>query len=385
MNPLLSLRRCGQSVWLDDIHRKLLTSGEISRLVEEDGLRGITSNPTIFEKAIDAGHDYDEAIRSIVAGNPNISTAALYEELAFEDLRAAADALRPVYEDAEGADGFVSIEVSPKYADDTNKTMAEVKRLAAALDRPNVLVKIPATKAGIPAIEAMLSQGYRINITLMFSMAHYEAVANAYLSALDRIEKKSHESVDPASAERPIDLASMSSVASFFVSRVDTKVDRALEAIGTPEALSLRGKIGVANSKVVYARFRELFDSDHFATLKRLGARPQRVLWASTSPKNPAYPDVLYVEALVGSSTVNTMPLGTLRAFRDHGRVRCTALEEGLEEARDDLARLAGLGVDLGALGEELQREGVASFAASHDKLLASLDQKVRTLVGRAA
>jgi transaldolase len=369
MNTLLELSGAGQSVWLDDIHRKLITSGELVRLVEESSLRGVTSNPSIFEKALATVRDYDDAIRAFVSTDPEISIEALYQKLAIFDLRAAADVLRPVYEDSQGTDGFVSIEVSPKLADDTEATIAEVRRLWARMDRPNTMVKIPATPAGIPAITAMLAEGININITLMFSMAHYEAVANAYIEGIER-------ATDPRRT---------ASVASFFVSRVDTKIDRALANLGTPEALALRGKIAVANSKLVYARFREIFGGPRFAEQRRRGANLQRVLWASTSSKNPAYPDVVYVEQLVGPDTVDTMPLGTLRAFEDHGHVRPRAIEEGLDEARAELDELERLGIDLERAGEELQQEGVAAFASAHDKLFAGLGQKVAALTGRSA
>ncbi len=306
MNPLKQLETEGQSVWLDYIRRNLITSGELSRLVVEDGLKGVTSNPTIFEKAIAGSSDYDEALRELLAKNPVDDTRTLFESIAIADIRMAADVLRPVYDRTGGADGFVSIEVAPQLAHDTAATIAEARRLWSSVSRPNLMVKVPATKEGIPAIEALIAEGINVNITLMFSVAHYEAVARAYMGGLAR-------SADPRKA---------ASVASFFVSRVDTAVDKALAAIGTPEALALQGKIAIANSKKTYQRFREIFYGKDFAALRERGARVQRPLWASTSTKNPAYRDVLYVEELIGKDTVNTMPLPTLQAFRDHGRVR---------------------------------------------------------------
>ncbi|HZS50739.1 MAG TPA: bifunctional transaldolase/phosoglucose isomerase [Bryobacterales bacterium] len=363
MNPLKQLEKEGQSVWLDYIRRNLITGGELSRLVVEDGLKGVTSNPTIFEKAIAGSSDYDQPLRELLAKNPGADTRALFESIAIEDIRMAADVLRPVYDQTGGADGFVSIEVAPQLAHDTAATIAEARRLWSSVGRPNLMVKVPATKEGIPAIEALLAEGVNINITLMFSLAHYEAVAGAYISGLAR-------SPEPQK---------VASVASFFVSRVDTAVDKALAAIGTPEALALQGKIAVANSKKTYQRFREIFYGKDFAALRERGARVQRPLWASTSTKNPAYRDVLYVEELIGKDTVNTMPLPTLQAFRDHGRVR-PSLEEGLEDAGAALQRLRALDIDLNAIAEKLQEEGVAAFSTSFDQLLAALEKKRQAL-----
>jgi transaldolase/glucose-6-phosphate isomerase len=367
MNPLKELNKHGQSIWLDYIHRKLFASGELKRLIEDDGLGGMTSNPTIFEKAIAHGTDYDETIRAALADNPRTETGKIYERLAMEDIRAAADVLRPVYDGTGGADGFVSLEVSPHLAHDTEGTIVEAKRLNAEVDRPNVMIKVPATPAGIPAIEALIAEGVNVNITLMFSMGHYEAVARAYVRGLER-------------AAEP---ARMASVASFFVSRVDTLVDAALEKIGAPEALALRGKIAIANSKVVYRRFEEIFHGEGFAALKSRGARVQRPLWASTGTKNPNYSDVLYVEELVGRDTVNTLPPATIDAFRDHGRVRGATVKENLDAARADIAKLAQLGIDLEEVGKKLQDDGVAAFAKSFDDLMAALEKKRAAMAGR--
>lgn len=359
MNPLRGLRDQGQSVWLDYIRRDLMTSGELKRLVEEDGLRGLTSNPSIFESAISRSADYDRSIQAITSAQRDISTQDLFEKLAMEDIQMAADVLKPVHDSSEGTDGFVSLEVSPHLAYDTDGTVAEARRLWHAVQRPNLLIKVPATPEGIPALETLMGEGINVNVTLMFSLAHYEAVAAAYIRGL---EHNRH----PEKA---------ASVASFFVSRVDTAVDPLLEKIGTPEALALRGKIAIANSRRVYGRFREIFYGSAFTGQKARGGRVQRPLWGSTSTKNPAYSDVLYVETLIGPDTVNTVPLDTLNAFRDHGQVRPTLLEN-VEEASQTLGRLPGLGIDLDAITEKLQSDGVAAFAASYDKLLAALEEK---------
>jgi transaldolase / glucose-6-phosphate isomerase len=366
MNPLKALGAHGQSVWLDYIRRNLLKSGELKRLVEEDGIRGVTSNPTIFEKAIAGSTDYDEELRAMLAENGNVEVEKLYEPLAIEDIQLAADALRPVYDSTGGEDGYVSLEVSPHLAHDTEKTVSEAKRLRAAVDRPNLMVKVPATPAGIPAIERLIADGVNVNVTLMFSMSHYEAVARAYINGLERC-------ADPSR---------VASVASFFVSRVDTMVDKALEANGGADAQALLGKIAIANSKIVYRRFLEIFHGEGFVSLRRRGARVQRPLWASTGTKNPAYSDVLYVENLIGPETVNTLPPDTINAFREHGKIPGATVKEGFDEADAALARLASLGIDLNAITEKLQEDGVAAFAASFDQLMAALDKKRKTIAG---
>lgn len=359
MNLLKDLQNYGQSIWLDYIHRNLITSGELRRLVE-DGLRGLTSNPTIFEQAIAGSADYDEDVRVLLSHDPHIDTRSLFEALAVEDIRMAADILRSVYDETDGADGFVSLEVSPHLAHDTAGTVAEVRRLWRTVNRPNLMIKVPATPEGIPAIETLIAQGINVNVTLMFSLAHCEAVAHAYIRGIERCP-------DPHR---------VASVASLFVSRVDTVVDRALEAIGTDEALALRGKIAVANIKVVYRRFCEIFYGEPFTALWRRGTRVQRPLWGSTSTKNPAYSDLLYVEELVGVDTVNTLPPATLDALLDHGRVRGATVQEGIGEAEAALDRLKALGIDLGTITEQLQADGVAAFAASYDQLLEALARK---------
>ena len=368
MNPLQELREAGQAIWLDFIRRDLLTGGELERLVAEDGVTGVTSNPAIFQKAIGESDLYDDDLRRLIDERPQLSATELYEELAVSEIRMAADVLRPAYEASGGADGFVSLEVSPHLARDAAATLDEARRLWRWVDRPNLMIKIPATPEGLPAIEEALAEGIHVNVTLMFSLADYDAVAAAFLRGVER-------SPDPRRA---------ASVASFFVSRVDSKIDRRLEEIGSEEALALRGKIAVANSVIAYRRFRELFHGEPFAELRRRGARPQRVLWASTSTKNPDYRDVLYVEELIGPETVNTLPPKTLEAFRDHGRVR-PSLEEGLTRADEPLRRLAAVGVDLDEATRELQREGVDKFAQPFDRLLATLGDKRRALEAATA
>ena len=363
-NPLISLGEHGQAVWLDYIRRDLLTDGGLEQMVEEDGLTGVTSNPAIFAKAISGSDLYDRDILEFQKASPDASINALYEHLAVTDIRLAADILRTVYDRTEGADGFVSLEVSPHLADDTDGTIEEAHRLKRAVDRPNVMIKVPATDAGIPAIRNLIAAGVNVNVTLMFSLADYEAVARAYLAGV---------------ADNP-NPAAVASVASFFVSRVDSKVDAQLERIGSDEALALRGRVAVANSKLVYRRYQELFESPDFTRMRQEGVRPQRPLWASTSTKNPDYSDVLYVETLIGPETVNTLPPATLEAFRDHGRVERT-VDQAVGEAEGILETLKRLGVNLDQITDDLQREGVEKFAQPFDDLLAALEQERELLV----
>ena len=364
MNPLKQLQDYGQSIWLDYIRRDLLTGGGLKRLRDEDGLRGVTSNPTIFEKAIAGSSDYDESLRSMLAKDPHAAAEKLFDQLEIEDIQMAADILRPAYDETEGGDGFVSMEVPASMAHDTAATIREAQRLWRAVVRPNVMIKVPATPEGIPAIEELIAEGINVNITLMFSLGHYEAVAAAYLRGLRRNRNP----------------AKVTSVASFFVSRVDTMVDSALEKLGTPEALALRGKIAIANSKRVYRRFKEIFLGTAFSEFQRRGARLQRPLWASTSTKNPAYRDVLYVEELIGPHTVNTLPPATVDAFRDHGKVANT-LDAGEQEAEEALARLAQVGIDLNQITEQLSVDGVGAFDKSMRQLLDTLREKRSKLI----
>lgn len=364
MNPLLELQNHRQAVWLDYIRRDLIVGGGLRKLVDADGLRGITSNPTIFEKAIEGDTDYDVGISELLAGNSNATPRELYDALVIEDVRKAADILRPSHEDASGSDGFVSIEPPPQLTRDATATIREAQRLWRAVDRPNVMVKVVGTSEGIAAVEALIAEGININITLMFSLRHYEAVAAAYIRGLER-------------CRRPERIAS---VASFFVSRVDTQVDRALGEIGTTEARALEGKIAIANAKMAYKRFREVFFGEPFSAQRKRGARVQRPLWASTSTKNPSYSDVLYVEELIGPDTVNTMPFATLDAFRHHGRVRGDTITSDLTEARQSLEALARLGIDLGAIAEKLQVDGISGFAADYDRVLTAIKKKGHSL-----
>ncbi|SDA20370.1 transaldolase [Nitrosospira sp. Nsp18] len=364
MKPLEQLLQCGQSIWLDSISRDLINSGELQRLVSEDKLRGLTSNPTIFEQAITRGNSYDDALSKLLQANDKQTDKALFEAVAIEDIRMAADVLRPVYDETNGGDGYVSLEVSPQLAHDTAGSIVEARRLWQAVQRPNLMIKIPATPEGIPAIEQLTSEGINVNVTLMFSLKHYEVVARAYIAGLGR-------GTASLGGTKPLPV----SVASFFVSRVDTAVDALLEKIGTPDALNLRGKIAIANAKLAYQRFREVFYGEPFSALRDKGARVQRPLWGSTGTKNPAYSDVLYLEKLIGPDTINTVPPKTLQAFCDHGRVHPT-LQEDMAQAKASIAQLAHLGVDLDAITEKLQNDGVASFAASYDKLLGAIKEK---------
>jgi len=350
-----------QAVWLDFIRRDLVRDGELARLVQDDGIRGVTSNPSIFHQAITSGRVYDDAIEALLADRPGLSTVDLYEALAVDDIRAAADVLAPVYESSGGADGFVSLEVSPHLARDAAGTVAEARRLHAAVGRPNLMIKVPATDEGLPAIETLLAEGVNVNATLIFSLRHYRGVASAYLRGVEHC-------ADPAR---------VASVASFFVSRLDTVVDSELERRGTEEALALRGRAAVANAAAAYRVFLDLFGGSAFAHLKARGARVQRPLWASTSTKNPDFSDVLYVEDLIGPDTVNTIPVSTLDAFRDHGRPQ-PGLEAVMAHAEETLARLRALGVDLDAVTERLQLDGVAAFAASFEALLAALEGRLQ-------
>jgi transaldolase len=360
MNPLLELLNHKQAVWLDYIRRDLIVSGGLRALIDRDGLRGVTSNPTIFEKAIDGSTDYDGGIAEALARNPRATAKELYDALVIEDVRHATDILRPRYDESGGTDGFVSIEPPPQLTRDSAGTIAEAQRLWRTVDRPNLLIKVVATAEGVAAVEVLIAAGINVNITLMFSLRHYEAVAAAYIRGIER-------------CQRPERVAS---VASFFVSRVDTQVDRSLDAIGSGDAYALRGKIAIANAKIVYRRFREIFYGDPFQAQRQRGARVQRPLWASTSTKNPHYRDVLYVEELVGPDTVNTIPLQTLDAFRDHGHVRGDTVMEAVGESQAALSTLARLGIDLDAITDRLQVDGISAFAADYDRVLAALEKK---------
>jgi transaldolase len=348
----------GVSVWMDSLSRELLETGELARLVEEDAVVGVTSNPTIFEKALSTGPWYDDQLRDALERLDD--SKEIFLELAVEDVARACDLLRPVWERTGGTDGFVSIEVDPELAYDRDETYEEAIRLHLLVDRPNAYVKIPGTEPGLGAIEDCIARGRSINVTLIFSLARHAEVAEAYLRGLERL------------VESGGDPGQVRSVASFFVSRVDTETDRRLEDVGRPD---LQGKLAVANAKLAYAQYHELFSGARWEALAAAGARPQRCLWASTSTKNPAYRDVLYVEELVGPDTVNTMPAETIAAFQDHGVVADT-LTEGVDEARRLLEELASAGVDYGDVVATLEREGVEKFAESFRVLRAGIDAK---------
>jgi transaldolase len=367
-NTIKQLLAEGQSVWLDDISRGMIKSGELKRRVEELGIRGVTSNPTIFEKAISSGSDYDDSIISLLRNGH--TAAQIFEAVEVEDIRNAADVLRPVYDASDGKDGFVSIEVSPGAARDPNLTREEVERLWNVVDRPNLMVKIPGTAEGAPIIEEMLRKGININITLLFSIENYERVALAFVSAVEA----------RVAAGEPIDR--LASVASFFVSRVDTLVDKLLDEkiatssdANTAQLQALHGKVAVANAQLAYAKFLEIFESDRFEPLRAAGAQVQRPLWASTGTKNSAYSDVLYIETLIGPDTVNTMPEKTLYAFIDHGKVERT-VDRDFEGAKGVIDDLANAGVDLRAVTAQLENEGIESFSKSFDALLAGVEGK---------
>src|SRR3954454_3451009 len=321
-NPLVELTKTGQSIWFDQMERRLVTSGDLKRMIDEDDLRGLTSNPTIFEKAIGGSDDYDAQLRDLAAQNK--SREEIYDAITIEDIGNAADVFRPVYNKCKGGDGFCSLEVSPLFASDTKGTAAEAKRLFTTLNRPNVMIKIPATPAGIPAIEESIFNGCNINITLIFSNDVYAQVMEAYLRGLER------------RVEKGLPINEINSVASFFVSRIDAMADKQMEAKGETELL---GKIAIANAKVAYQKFKDVFGSERFQKLRHHGANVQRPLWASTGTKNPKYSDVLYIESLIAENTVNTIPPATYNAFKDHGRVRTNTIEENVDEARTILRK----------------------------------------------
>jgi len=371
MKPTDALRDHGQSLWLDYIRRSLMTSGQLQRLIDEDNLRGMTSNPSIFQKAIGGTEEYDDDLQALIEQDPDADATDLYEQIAIADIQRAADIMRPVF-DETGTDGLVSLEVSPHLARDTEGTIEEARRLWAAVDRPNLMIKVPATEEGIPAIEQLISEGINVNITLMFSMDHYEATAAAYIRGLER------------RVENGDDPTGIHSVASFFISRVSRKIDAAFEAM-EPDVDFHGGDVAIANAKVVYQRFKEIFYGDRFAALRDRGALVQRPLWASTSTKNPDYSDVLYVDELIGPDTVNTIPPHTLDAFRDHGTVRGNTVEEDLPRAEQILSALADLGIDLDTVTETLQEEGIDKFVQPFDDLLATIDEKRQALAANGA
>jgi transaldolase len=366
-NPLLKIQELGQSIWLDFIRRSMLTSGELKQLIADDGLRGVTSNPAIFEKAIAGSNDYLAAIGSLV--HEGKTSDEIYQALAVEDVQKAADDFRGVFDATDGRDGFVSLEVSPHLARDTQGTIEEARRLWTALDRPNVFIKVPATVEGLPAIEQLISEGINVNVTLLFGLDRYRAVAEPYIRGLER----------RAATGLPIDR--VASVASFFLSRIDLLVDPLLEKVmkegGKPTEIAacVLGEAAIASAKIAYQIYKEIFSSNRFRELAGKGSRTQRVLWASTSAKNPAYSDVKYVEALIGPDTVNTLPVETLNAYRDHG-APALRLEEGVDEAREVLRLLPEVGVDINAITNQLEEEGIEKFSNPFDRLMKALDEK---------
>ena len=366
-NPWKELERYGQSLWYDNLSRNFITNGKIASMIEGLGLGGITSNPSIFEKSISASDEYDDDIQQGV--RDGLTTAELYERLTTDDVRSAADVMRPVFDRTQGADGFVSIEVVAKLATNTQGTIEAARRLWKTVDRPNIMIKIPGTPEGVPAIRQCLSEGININITLLFGIGSYTDVAHAYLDALRERMKRGE------------DVSRIASVASFFLSRVDTNVDKTLEAkIGAAEGVAsairpLLGQAAIANAKLAYERYQEIFLGSEFADLKAAGARPQRCLWASTSTKNPKYSDVMYIEPIIGPDTVTTVPDETIEAFADHGKSANT-LSQGVEEAHETIEQLSKIGIDTEQVAVELQVEGVKKFADAFNSLAKNLEKK---------
>lgn len=363
MTKVHEITQLGQSVWLDYIRRSFLDAGELNDLIAQ-GVRGVTSNPSIFEKAIAGSDDYDEQLRELAQNGASVND--IYEALVLRDIAQAADILRPVYDESNGTDGFVSLEVSPTLAHDTQGTLDDARRFFTTLGRPNIMIKVPATPAGIPAIETLIGEGVNVNVTLMFSLAQYDAVAEAYIRGLETL------------AANGGDLSKVASVASFFVSRVDGKVDPALDAQGNT---ALKGKIAIANARAAYGRFEAAFAGERWQTLNGQGAQVQRPLWASTSTKNPTYPDTLYVDTLIAPHTVNTMPNETLDATLDHGTPQVTITAESIATAQNELVALEAAGVDLDTITDALLAEGVEKFAAAFEGLIASIEQKRTQLI----
>ncbi|HEX2912125.1 MAG TPA: transaldolase [Chloroflexia bacterium] len=369
-NPLEQLLDYGQSVWYDNIARGLIKGGQIQNLIDNFGVRGVTSNPTIFEKAISAGSDYDDQIKTLV--NEGKNAEEVFNALAVEDIRNTADLFRPVYDSSNGKDGYVSIEVSPTLAHDTEGTLKDARNFFSILDRPNIMIKVPATPEGIPAITTLIGEGINVNVTLIFSLDAYEDVANAYIAGLEKLA---------ASGKKPLD--KVSSVASFFVSRVDTLVDKMLDekiaatndAAEKEKLENLKGKAAIANSKLAYERFERIFSTERFKKLEQQGAHRQRMLWASTSTKNPKYRDVLYVEELIGPETVDTMPPQTVDAFADHGQVART-IDKDVDKSHKEIDALEAAGISMEKVTAQLLAEGVKSFADSFSKMLEGVEGK---------
>ena len=367
-NPLRELGTLGQSIWLDYIRRDLIVSGELRRLIQEDGVRGMTSNPSIFAEAIEGSRDYEQDIKVMSADGKGI--AAIYEALSQKDVQSAADQFRPLYESSQARDGYVSLEVNPHLAHDTTGTMEEARRLWGALNRPNVFIKVPATAEGLPAIEQLIGEGINVNVTLLFGIPRYRQVIEAYLAGLEARAK----------VGKPV--ASVASVASFFVSRIDTLIDPLLEKLislggkNAETAEGLHGQVAIASAKAAYQIYKEICDSDRFRKLAHRGAQSQRLLWASTSTKNPEYSDVKYIEALIGRDTVDTVPVESLNNYRDHGQPELR-IENEVGKAHRLLERLPGLGISIGKMTQQLEDEGVKKFSHSFDELMAKLGTAV--------
>lgn len=366
-NPLLKLENLGQSVWMDFIRRGMISSGELKQLIEEDGLRGVTSNPSIFEKAITGSRDYDDDIRTLALEGKSVDQ--IYTALTVEDIQRVADLFRPVYDRLDGADGFVSLEVSPHLAHDTARTIADARRLWVAVARPNVMIKVPGTNEGLPAIQQLIGEGINVNITLLFGLPRYRQVAEAYIAGLETF----------AGQNKP--MKSVASVASFFLSRIDTLLDPTLEKTrGMDKSKAdfvenIHGQVAICSAKAAYRIYKEIFYSERFRKLKEQGARIQRLLWASTSTKNPAYSDLKYVEPLIGPETINTVTLETLAAYRDHGKP-ASRLNKGGVKAAGTLRRLSEAGIDLDRATQQLEDEGVEKFVKAFDVLLNTLEEK---------
>jgi len=362
-DALADLSRNGVSVWLDDLSRELLDGGELARLVSDRHVVGVTTNPTIFATALAKGDRYTDQVRSLSDRGADVEQSVF--EITTDDVRSAADLFRPVYDSTDGLDGRVSIEVDPRLAHDTDKTVETARLLWSTVDRPNAMIKIPATVEGLPAIAQAISEGISVNVTLIFSLPRYRAVMNAYLEGLERAKAAG------------LDLSRIASVASFFVSRVDTEIDKRLDAIGTDEAKGLRGKAAIANARLAYQAFEEVLSSARWQVLAEAGARPQRPLWASTGVKDPAYPDTMYVTELVAPDTVNTMPGKTLDALADHGEITGDTIRGRYEEATGVLDALSRLGIGYTEVVELLEREGVDKFEKSWTELLTTVDDEL--------